>query len=84
MWDDEFERLVRAQVTLPPEEPLPPDAELVDLGLDSMRTVTILVEVEQAYGVTFTDDLLMPATFATARTLWTALIGLAPTRVGQR
>jgi acyl carrier protein len=73
MWSRRFEDLVRMHLLLADEQPLAPDTPLADHGLDSMRTVGLLVDLEQAYGVTFTNDMLVPETFATASTVWHAL-----------
>jgi acyl carrier protein len=61
---------------MPVDRPLAPDDSLPELGLDSMGTVSVLVELEQAFSVTFSDELLVPDTFATPGNLWSALSGL--------
>ena len=76
MWFGPFEELVRAQLAIPPDRPLDPDDVLAELGLDSLGTVSLLMELEDAYDVVFPDELLIPATFATAGALWTALRGI--------
>lgn len=70
MWSEPFETIVRAQIGMGPEEELAVDEVLADRGLDSMGTVTLLVELEEAYGIVFPDEALMPDTFATPRALW--------------
>ncbi|MGW7573844.1 acyl carrier protein [Streptomyces sp. NPDC054765] len=73
-WDDRFEALLRAALPyLSPDEPLPPDAELVGLGIDSMAAVELLSTLEQAYDVRFPDESLHRETFRTASTLWSVL-----------
>lgn len=55
------------------------DAELLDLGLDSLRTMRLLVAIEEAFGVSFPDELLVKRTFQTAESLWNALVSSADT-----
>jgi acyl carrier protein len=67
---DELEKIVRTCLPyLGADDPLPGDAELPRLGLDSMATVTLLLELEDTLGVEFPDALLVPETFATVRSL---------------
>ncbi|GAB2824990.1 hypothetical protein GCM10027073_63420 [Streptomyces chlorus] len=77
MWDDRFEELLRAFLPFSaPDDALTEDADLRDLGLDSLGTVELLTALEQAYDVRFVDEALTPETFATPGTLWAALSGL--------
>ena len=76
-WDERFEAVVRANVPfLPADEPLKPSASLFDLGLDSMGTVQLLLELEEAFGVTFPDEALTPEVFASPASLWEVIRGL--------
>jgi acyl carrier protein len=71
MWDDEFEQLLRQQLPfLAADEVLDEDADLRDLGLDSMAMVELLGALEHAYRVRFHDDVLSVATFRTPAVLW--------------
>lgn len=71
MWDDQFEQTVRPFLPfLPPQEPLLPDAELRDLGLDSLGTVQLLGTLEETYQVRFLDGALTMDTFRSAGVLW--------------
>ncbi|MEH0845488.1 phosphopantetheine-binding protein [Micromonospora sp. CPCC 205711] len=80
MWDDRFEEIMRRSLPfLPVGEKLDPDADLRDLGLDSLGTVELLSHLEKAYQVRFTDELLSMDTFATPGVLWTALSRIVPT-----
>jgi len=76
VWNDEFEATLRKFLRMPVDRPLAPDDSLPELGLDSMGTVSVLVELEQAFSVTFSDELLVPDTFATPGNLWSALSAL--------
>ena len=54
---------------------LTPDASLRALGLDSMASVALMVDLEDAFGVTLPDRLVTMETFANAGTLWQAISG---------
>ena len=49
------------------------DADLDALGLDSQAALSLMLDLEEAYGVTFPDALLTEETFATPQSLWDAL-----------
>ncbi|KOV67492.1 phosphopantetheine-binding protein [Streptomyces sp. MMG1121] len=71
MWDDQFDQILRPFLPfLAPQEELTPDAELKDLGLDSLATVQLLGTLEDAYQVRFRDSALTMDTFRTAGVLW--------------
>jgi acyl carrier protein len=56
--------------------PLPPDANLRDLGLDSLAAIDLLLDLEQTFGVLFPDELLTQETFQTAANLADAVARL--------
>lgn len=73
----EFEKLVRPYLPLLDDEAvLAPDTMLTDLGLDSLATVGLLMDLEEAFGVQFPDELLTGETFATAASLWGVVVTL--------
>lgn len=73
-WPEEFEKLLRSYLPLlRADGPLAPTVPLADLGLDSLSTVGLLVDVEDAFGVQLPDDALTPDTFATAASLWSVV-----------
>ncbi|MFG2607168.1 phosphopantetheine-binding protein [Streptomyces sp. NPDC048514] len=77
---EQFETLLRAHLPLAaPDSALSPDASLTDLGLDSLGTVGLLVDLEQEFGITVPDDALSGETFATAGALWGVVERLLPT-----
>lgn len=81
MWDDRFEAVIRRFLPfLGPEEELPADADLRDLGLDSMGTVELLASLEDGYAVRFTDEALMKENFATPGAVWETLSAVTPAR----
>ena len=61
---------------LNPTEEVAPDADLRDLGVDSMRAIHLVVDVENTFGIRFPDELLTRETFRTPLTLATAIHGL--------
>jgi nodulation protein F len=70
-WPHEFEVVLREQLPgLEPSESLSGEVPLVQYGLDSMGTVTLLVALESALEVQFPDEALVPETFETADRLW--------------
>lgn len=70
-WSDEFEAVLRDLLPrLEPNEALNGETNLLNYGLDSMGTVTLLVALEDALAVEFPDELLVPETFETADKLW--------------
>jgi acyl carrier protein len=74
-WPHQFESVLRAHVpNLVGNVPLEPHASLPDLGLDSLSTVALLVDIEETFGITIPDADLGPQTFATAEDLW-AVVG---------
>lgn len=46
---------------------------LRDLGLDSMRAIELLFDVEATFDIVVPDELLNDETFATASSLWSAI-----------
>lgn len=76
-WLYDYESLLRPYLPLlGTSQRLSADDRLENLGLDSMGTVGLLVEVEDFFGVTFPDELLSAATFATPAALREAIEGL--------
>ena len=73
-WDQSFERVLRSHLPqLPPEAPLEADLALSTLGLESIGMMRLLVSLEAAYGIVLPDEAVAPATFRTARTIWSAV-----------
>ncbi|MGK4580170.1 phosphopantetheine-binding protein [Kitasatospora sp. HPMI-4] len=83
MWDEKFERILRGFLPfLPPGEQLESDTQLRELGLDSLGTIELLGNLENAYDVRFLDDALTLETFETPGVLWKTLAGLLPGALG--
>lgn len=76
-WATKFEETLRGFLPLLADtEPIRPDLRLADLGLDSLATVSLLLEVEEAFEVTIPDHLLTEDTFATPAGLWSVVESL--------
>ncbi|QMU69784.1 phosphopantetheine-binding protein [Streptacidiphilus sp. P02-A3a] len=76
-WDDRFEQVLRPHLPAAgPGQALHDADELRDLGLDSMETIQLLLDLESRFEVTFPDELLTAETFATVGGLWTAVSDL--------
>ena len=72
--NDTFIAVLRRHLTyLAVGTPLDPDAALKSLGLDSMRAVDLVFDLEDELGVVLPDEAMNAATFATARNLWSAV-----------
>jgi acyl carrier protein len=79
---DEFLQLVAKYLkALGDPAALTPQSNLFDLGLDSTAALSLLMEIEERYGVTFPDSLLSDSTFETAEALKRGLDTLLATRV---
>lgn len=76
-----FEEVLRRHLRgVPPDAQIPFDADLVNIGLDSVGTITLLLDLEDAFGISFPSSMLNPETFRTPATLERALGSL----VGER
>jgi acyl carrier protein len=70
----EFETVLRKHLNyLAPDAALDPDADLKDLGLDSMKAVDLVFDLEDDLHIALPDQAMTGATFATPRSLWAAL-----------
>jgi acyl carrier protein len=69
-WPAEFERLLRRHCRfVAAAEPIEPDAPMVALGLDSLATLVMILEIEATFSVAFPDAMLAGEQ-DTARGLW--------------
>ncbi|WP_328663574.1 phosphopantetheine-binding protein [Streptomyces sp. NBC_00328] len=77
-WGPDFEAVLRGFLPfLGEDEPLTPQTDLRDTGLDSLGTVELLGKLEAQYEVRFVDEALSRETFATPGTLWAAVARLS-------
>jgi acyl carrier protein len=73
--DERFVELLRSFLPLLGTAPLPEDARLRDLGLDSIQAVDLLLGIEDTFQISLPDRDLNDETFATAGGLWRAVAG---------
>ncbi|GLY02728.1 MULTISPECIES: phosphopantetheine-binding protein [Actinoplanes] len=52
-----------------PDQEVPGEVPLVKLGLDSLRAVNLVLDLEDTFGVEFPDAMLSESTFSTRRSL---------------
>ncbi|MEY9934539.1 non-ribosomal peptide synthetase component F [Catenulispora sp. GP43] len=69
-WDERFEKALRDGLEALGERPLDPDRPLADLGLNSMATVSVIVALEEVYGLLIPDDFQIVDMLRTPRGLW--------------
>ena len=50
------------------------DSNLRDLGLDSMQSIELLFAIEDTFDVSMPDEVLTESTFASAGSLWQAMV----------
>ena len=68
--DVQLETIVKRYLVLVPEgQDVPRETELSALGLDSMSALTLLLELEEIFDISFPDSLLNATTFRSARSL---------------
>lgn len=76
-WAREFDLLVRRHCRfLGPQDRIEGEAPMHTLGADSLEIVELIVDLEESFGISFTEDLLTPQVFATPMTIWTAVTKL--------
>jgi acyl carrier protein len=78
---DRFLRVLLRHLLVDSPAQVPPEAALRMLGLNSMRAVDLVIDLEEEFGFLFADELFTDETFATAGSLWRAIGGLIPARV---
>jgi acyl carrier protein len=73
----ELDRILRQLLPhLPPDSVIGLDDPLTGLGLVSLGMVQLVVQLEALHGIDFPDEVLIPATFTTARSVQTVVDGL--------
>lgn len=69
--DQRFARILIEH--LPSLDGVTENTDLAAAGLDSLATVSLLVDIEERFDTYLPDELISTATFATAGSLWAAL-----------
>jgi acyl carrier protein len=73
----QFLALVRRHLKLADAgQELAMNASLEGLGLDSQAALSLMLDLEEAFGVVFRDSMFTEETFATPGSLWEALSSL--------
>ncbi len=62
--------------------PIPLDANFKALGLNSMKAVDLVLELEEVSGLMFPDSVMTDENFTTPLVLWGVLEELAASQVG--
>lgn len=75
-------RCLRQHLPAVPEGEIDMTIELFLLGLDSMSAIALLLEVEEAFAITFPTVMLDPKVFRTGETLLAAVRELVASRPG--
>jgi acyl carrier protein len=74
-WTQAFDDSLRRHLPLH-TEPVEENQPLADLGLDSLATVALVLDLEDSLGISMPDDLLTAQTFETAGSLWAVISSL--------
>ncbi|WP_160395205.1 phosphopantetheine-binding protein [Paenibacillus sp. MMS18-CY102] len=53
-----------------------PEEELVSLGLDSLKVINLVLDLEDAFGIEFPDRYLNEETFRTSISLWNTITAI--------
>jgi acyl carrier protein len=72
-WPPSFDALLRSYLNLEEGEEITPEINPVDRGLNSMATVSLLLDIEETYAVTVPDDQLTTLASANVGQLWALL-----------
>jgi acyl carrier protein len=66
MIDDQVVMVLRSHMAdLPPEASVDTEDKLVDLGIDSLRLVELIIELEDAFDIVIPDEEMLASNFST-------------------
>ncbi|MFE2846771.1 phosphopantetheine-binding protein [Streptomyces scopuliridis] len=74
-WSPEFEKILQRNLPLS-RGPVLADVSLSALGLDSLATVSLVMDLEDNLNISIPDSSLIPETFETAAALWRVVADL--------
>jgi acyl carrier protein len=77
-----LQRCLRQHLPALPDGEIDMTIELFLLGLDSMSAIALLLEVEEAFSITFPTGMLDPKVFRTGESLLAAVRELVASRSG--
>jgi acyl carrier protein len=76
-WPAGFDTALRTHLPLlEPDQPITEDLDLAASGLDSLATVSLLLELEDSFGVMIPDEAVTGTTFRTVGSLWLVMAAL--------
>jgi acyl carrier protein len=75
--DTEFTQVIEPFLPLLGGTVLTEDSRLRDFGLDSIKSIDLLMALEDRYGFEFPADKLTDSTFETAGSLWAVIDSVA-------
>jgi acyl carrier protein len=76
-WPEQFEALLRRHLSdMDESQEVGADDSLANLGLDSLATVGLLMELEEEFDIIVPDQMLTPDAFRTPGSLWGMVSGL--------
>ena len=82
-WDGDFQKVLRAYLNLLEDSAaLPADAYLSSLGLSPLKSIQLVLDIEEAYRISVPDELLSEM-FETAGTLWKTVQSLRARQRGE-
>lgn len=83
-WSRKFDDIIRMHTRfVEPLAPIDPHALMATLGADSLDIVELIVNLEDQFGIAFTEEMLTPEVFATPMTIWRAVGDLCQYQSGQ-
>lgn len=73
LWPETFEAVVRGHLPHLGSEPLLASTHLANAGLDSLATISLLIDLEGLFAIAIPDEHLDAESFETAGSLWTVV-----------